>query len=205
MRPLRDLLVQVPAVYAELGHALLPGRSGEPSDTSPDPRHRPAPANLEVTEHRHQLVRGLRWWVDVVTDARQQAFPAPVGGSVPMMCAVLLGHLHLLADEDQAELQANLWDWVGDAMPLVGAVMPPSAPMLPREALGQVVPVHVAAEALGVSVSTVKRRTVGLREGGRVLMADAAGWVLCTMSDLPPAWCEHCRTGVRTVTAVLAQ
>lgn len=195
MKPLRDLLVQVPTVYAELGHALLPVRTGEPSDTSPDPRHRPAPANLAVTEHRHLLLRGLRWWVDVIA-----ADTPPVGDSPARMCAVILAHLDVLEAEDQATLRANLWEWVGDAMPLVGAVPTPEAPALPREALDRRVPVHVAAKALGVHVSTVKRRTAN-REGGMVLLRDAAG-ELCAMSDLPPGWCEHCRA--RSVTVPVA-
>lgn len=200
MRPLRDLLVQVPAVYAELEHALLPVRTGEPSDTSPDPRHRPPPANLAVTEHRHLLVKGLRWWVDAVRDRGERT---EVGHSVPRMCAWLLGHVDVMAPEDQAELHANLTEWLGEAFPLVGSVTPPAAPMLPAAALERHVPVHVAATALGVSVSTVKRRTVGKRRDGVVLLRDAAGVVLCLQSDLPPAWCAHCRGAQRsrTVTA----
>lgn len=202
MTPLADLLVRVPAVYAELGNALLPRRSGEPSDTSPDPRHRPAPANLDVTDHRHQLLRGLRWWVDAVHEKGQRV--PRLGDSPARMCAWLLAHLEHMAPEDQAELQTNLWDWVGDAMPLVGAVTAPGTPRLPREALDRHVPVHVAAHALGVSVSTVKRRTVGKRSEGIVLLRDAAGEVLCTQSDLPPAWCDHCRGGARPVRTVTA-
>lgn len=185
MIPLANLLERVPAVYAELGHALLPGRSGEPSDTSPDPRHRPAPARLEVTDHRHKLVRGLRWWVDVIAaDTR-----VPVGESVPRMCAVILANLHVLEDEDAAELQANLWEWIGDAMPLVGAVPTPKAPALPREALDRVVPQSVAAAALDVHPTTILRRAGG--KGGPVKLADVAG-PLCVMSDLPLKWCAHC-------------
>jgi hypothetical protein len=203
VRQLEQLLVQVPVVYAELEHALLPGRSAEPPDTSPDPRHRPAPARLEVTEHRHLLLKGLRWWVDAVVDLDDRRFHVGLGDSPARMCALLLANLAHMADEDQDTLRGNLWEWVGDAMPMVGKVVAPSAPMLPREALERVVPVHVAAKALGVSVSTVKRRTVGKRDAGQVLLRDAAGQVLCVQSDLPPAWCAHCRGAqrVRTVTA----
>jgi hypothetical protein len=188
--PLRDLLVRVPAVYAELEHALLPGRSGEPSDSSPDPRHRPAPARLEVTEHRHQLLRGLRWWVDAVgVEGRLRTAPM-LGDSPARMCAWLLAHLDVMADEDRAELRANLWDWCWDAMPMVGKVVAPATPMLPREALGRSVSIRVAAEALGVHRRTVQRRTG--QTGGEVLLRDAAG-PLCPLHDLPPAWCAHCR------------
>jgi hypothetical protein len=117
------------------------------------------------------------------------------------MCAILLGHLHLMADEDQDTLRENLWEWVGDAMPMVGKVSAP-VPSLPREVLDRRVPVHVAAKALGVSVSTVKRRTPETRESGTVLLREAAG-PLCLMHDLPPAWCAHCR-GVRSVPSELA-
>lgn len=187
MTPLDRLLVRVPAVYAELGHAMLPGRAGgDGPAAAPDPVHRPAPGNLDAAEHRHVLVKGLRWWVDVVDHDGPR-----VGDSVPKMCAVLLGHLHVLAPEDRETLQENLWDWIGGAMPLVGAVPTPEPP-LPLEALDRRVPVHVAAKALGVSVSTVKRRAD--REAGTVLLRDAAG-PACVMSDLPAAWCAHCRPG----------
>lgn len=200
MRPLEDLLVQVPAVYAELGHAMVPGRSGEPPDSSPDPRHRPPPARLEVTEHRHLLVKGLRWWVDVL---REWVDVPRLGDSPARMCAVILANLGVLEPEDRETLRANLWDWVGDAMPLVGLVAAPSAPMLPAAALERHVPVHVAATALGVSVSTVQRRTLGKRHDGIVLLRDAAG-VLCVQSDLPAAWCAHCR-GAQSVRSALAR
>lgn len=197
MTPLADLLAKVPAVYAQLGDAAVPmGSVGGDMPTGPTSVHPNAPARLDVIDHRHQLLRGLRWWVDAVDDGTS---PLPVGESVPRMCAWLLANLRHMDETDAATLRGNLWDWIGEALPMVGQVDTP-APPLPREALDRVVPVHVAAKALGVSVSTVKRRAT--REGGMVRLGDAAG-PLCEVSDLPAAWCAHCRP-VRTETALLA-
>lgn len=198
-RTLPELLARVPAVYEQLQEALVPGGGGD-GPRGPRAVHPNAPARLDVIDHRHQLVRGLRWWVDAVDDGTS---PLPVGESVSRMCAWLIANLHHMDANDLATLRGNLWDWEGDAMPMVGTVETPT-PALPRAALDQVVPVHVAAEALGVSVSTVKRRAP--REGGMVKLADAAG-PLCEVSDLPALWCAHCRpggTGVRTETAGFA-
>lgn len=204
MTPLSELLARVPVVYGLLQDALVPGGGGgydgeRVSGGGGEPPK--APANLEVAEHRHTLLRGLRWWVDAVVDG----WPGKVGDSPTHMCALLLAHLHVMAPEDQAELQTNLWDWLGGAMPLVGKVSTPTPPRLPLEALDRRVPVHVAAEVLGVSVRTVQRRAP--RADGTVVLREAAG-PLCDQSDLPAPWCDHCRVGahrVRTVTADLAQ
>lgn len=66
MTPLERHLLLIPSVYAELATAAVPGQAAEPPDHSPDPRNKPTPARLDVVEHRHLLVRGLRWWVDAV-------------------------------------------------------------------------------------------------------------------------------------------
>jgi hypothetical protein len=156
-----------------------------------------------VTEHRHKLLRGLRWWVDAVVDPDERRFVVGLGDSPARMCALLLANVGGMADEDQDTLRENLWEWVGEAMPMVGKVSAP-VPALPREALDQRVPVHVAAKALGVSVSTVKRRTPDTREAGTVLLREAAG-PLCVLHDLPPAWCAHCRgDDMRSVPSELA-
>jgi hypothetical protein len=184
---LADLLAKVPAVYDQLEDAMVPGGgSGDGMPTGPRSVHPNAPARLDVIDHRHQLLRGLRWWVDAVDDG---ASPLPVGESVARMCAWLIANLHHMADDDLMELRENLWEWVGDAMPMVGKVEAPKVPALPLEALDRVVPVHVAAKALGVSVDTVQRRAT--REAGMVKLSDAAG-PLCPQSDLPAAWCAHC-------------
>lgn len=183
-RTVRDLLVLVPRVYGDLVTASLPGRSGEPSDRSPDPREKPTPGNLSVIEHRHLLLRGLRWWVDVV-DADN---PRPVGDSPAMMCAVLLGHLHLLTLEDQDTLRDNLEDWLSGAYPFMGKPEPVTRTTLPIEALDAIVPVHVAAKVLGVSVRTVQRRAPD-RTAGQVRLRDVAE--LCR-HELLAGHCQDC-------------
>lgn len=164
---LENLMREVASTYLQLAEAALPGRTGEPSDTSPDPRNRPAPGRLPVMEHRHKLLRGLRWWVDAVRDPEEQT---RVGESVPHMCAWLLAHEGDLAPEDREEMTKNLNDWVSKAWGLVGP-LEQLAVELPAGAEDQVVPVHVAAQVLGVSVSTVKRRAP--RVGGMVRLGDA--------------------------------
>lgn len=186
---LEQLLAMIPTVYVELGQVTVLTGSGGPPDRSPDPRDKPIPANLSVVDHRHQLVRGLRWWVDAVKDAPTAQ---PVGESVTHMCALLLHYAPGLESEDRDELTTNLRQWLHKADRMNNPPDDRPAP-IPAEALSQRVPVHVAAKALGVSVSTVKRRTPG-REAGQVLIRDAAG-PLC-VHDLPPAWCAYCmRTG----------
>lgn len=198
-RDLRATLTLVPAVYARLGDALTPGRGAGDGPSTPDPVHRPAPARLDAVEHRHQLLRGLRWWV---ASTSPSGVPEGVGVSPARMCAVLLARLPHLSPSHRVELHANLTVWLDDAYHLTGAVAAPR-PRLPLEALTQTVPVHVAADVLGVSVSTVQRRTPG-RVGGMVVLRDAAG-PLCRHTDLPEPWCAHCRPdSVNRVRAELA-
>jgi hypothetical protein len=180
---LRRLLVLVPEVYGELQTAAVPGRSAEPPD-SRDPREKPAPGNLTVMEHRHKLVRGLRWWVDAVRDPGEHT---EVAHSPARMGAWLLGHLGVMATEDQAELQDNLEQWLAAAWPLVGDVNPPR-PVLPVTALDQRVSVKVAAEAVGVSRQTIYARATP--EAGLVLLREVAG-PPC-LHDLPLACCAEC-------------
>lgn len=188
-RTLEDVLATVPRVYDMLGDALTPGRTGDGPTGPADPIHRPAPARLDAVEHRHLLLRGLRWWVDAVelTSAEHQ-----VGDSPARMCALLIANLSVMDDGDRTELHGQLTEWLHDAYPLVGEVDTPK-PRLPLSALDQRVPVHVAATALGVSVSTVQRRTPG-RTDGTVVLRDAAG-PECPQSWLPEPWCAHCRPG----------
>jgi hypothetical protein len=188
---LAELLAKVPAVYDQLEGAMVPGGgAGDGMPTGPRSVHPNAPARLDVIDHRHQLLRGLRWWVDAVQDVTVAGKGRTLSESPARMCAVLLHHLPDMAAEDRATLRGNLWDWIGDAMPMVGKVEAPKVPALPLEALDRVVPVHVAAKALGVSVRTVRRRAP--RTAGMVKLSDAAG-PLCPQSDLPATWCDHCR------------
>jgi hypothetical protein len=172
---LRRLLTEVPAVYAVLGEALVPGGGGG-GDGMPrapkDPLERPAPANLEVAEHRHKLLRGLRWWVDAVRDPDQEL--PPIGHHATLMCAVLLGHLDAMAPEDHAELRTNLEDWLHDAYAVTGhRSRPAKALQLPEGAEDSMVRVADAARILGVSVRTIQRRAA--RTEGLVRLGDVLG------------------------------
>lgn len=188
MKQLETLLGQVASVYADLVDASLPGRSGEPSDSAPDPLCKPAPGNLSVMDHRHKLVRGLRWWVDAVQDSSG----ARVGESVPAMVRVIHAHLPVMADEDRAELARNLGDWLHAAWPYLGD---PGAPVqldLPAEAYLQRVRVADAAAILGCTVRTIQRRVpADRRQGGMVVLGEAAD--RCEHCELIVGQCAHTR------------
>lgn len=189
MTPLERCLRQIPGVYAELEQALVPGRSGEPSG-APDPIHRPAPANLSVTDHRHKLVRGLRWWVDALHGAGSDA---RVGHSVPLMCLWLHQNRAALEAEDAETLTRNLQVWLAGAWEFMGDPTPTAAPQIPLEAYGQTVSQAVAARALGVSVSTVWRRA---GRGGPVVLGEVARSARCEVCDLIEGQCPHTRVTV---------
>lgn len=186
MTPLERVLRQVPGVYAELEQALIPVRRIDPPDTSPDPRDRPAPANLNVTDHRHKVVRGLRWWVDALHPKDGKA--PRVGHSVALMCLWLWQHRTELEAEDAETLASNLREWVADSWEYLGATPEPSKPTIPLEAYGQTVSQAVAAKALGVSVSTVWRRA---GRGGPVVLGEVA--TRCVECDLIVGQCPHTR------------
>lgn len=187
---LHDTLRRIPGVYRDLEDALVPGRSGEPSG-APDPVHRPAPANLDVTEHRHRLVRGLRWWVDAV-HPKDGRVPR-VGEDVALMCGALLAAVPSMEPEDQAELHNNLRSWLVKAWQFMGDPEPTTV-ALPAAALDQRVRVADAARILGCTVRTIRRRVpIENRGGGMVLLREA--W-RCELCDLPHGECGHTRTVV---------
>lgn len=198
---LHRLLTAVPAVYETLGEALVPGGGGLAADDMPrapkDPLQRPAPANLDVTDHRHELVRGLRWWVDAV---RERGEHTRVGHSVTLMCAWLLGNLGAMAPEDHTELADNLRTWLGKAGGYqhlgAGEDMDVwsylSERSLPAGAEHQRMRVADAAKVLGCTVRTIQRRVPAeAREGGLVRLGDAIP--RCTHCDLIVGQCEHTR------------
>lgn len=188
MTALPVLLAQVREVYDDLVDASLPVRTGEPSDRSPDPREKPAPGNLAVMQHRHQLVRGLRWWVSAVRDPDDTS---RVGESVTSMCVWLLDHLDVMAPEDRAELRNNLRSWLVKASGYLGDQPAPAPLPLPAEAYDQRVRVADAAKLLGCTVRTIQRRVpVERRTGGLVLLREA--W-RCDHCDLAHGECEHTR------------
>lgn len=191
---LEQTLRQVPGVYLDLEDALVPGRSGEPSG-APDPIHRPAPANLNVAEHRHKLRRGLRWWVDAV-HPKEGAVPR-VGEDVALMCGALLAAAASMEDEDRATLHNNLRSWLVKAHGFMGD-SGPVAVGLPAAAWDQRVRVADAARILGCTVRTIRRRVPAeQRGGGLVLLREA--W-RCDLCELPHGECAH----TRSVTVELA-
>jgi hypothetical protein len=174
-------------MYDDLEDAAL-ARSGEPSDRSPDPRESPAPGRLDVMEHRHELVRGLRWWVDAVHDGDEGT---PDLSSPGAMAWWLQTRLVVMAAEDRAELADNLSRWLRRAWQLADPtpMEPGELFALPAEARGAVLPYRAAAKVLRVDPTTVLRRNGG--KGGMVRLEDVAG-PRCHVSDLPAPWCAHC-------------
>lgn len=216
-------LHQVALVYDDLADAAAGMRSAAGGDGMPrggrDPRDRPAPGNLEAMEHRHKLLRGLRWWVDAVREGGSRH--RRMGDSPRNMCAFLYSQLDAMAPEDRAELDANLADWLAGAYPLLGDVDPAPTKAtvpLPVEAYSQRMRVADAAAVLGCTVRTIQRRVpADRRAGGMVVLGDAAR--ACRECGQPEGLCEHTRCqqcllivgqcahthGVRNGTPLLAQ
>lgn len=171
-RTVRDLLELVPRVWSDLEQALTPGRSGDGPSGPADPIHRPAPARLDVAEHRVLLMRGLRWWVDAVMDpAEARALPEGTSTSPARLCALLLHNLDAMAAEDRDSMRDQLETWAYDAYPFMGK--PEPAPVqLPAGAMDQLVPLGVAAKVLGLSLSTIRRRANG---ANTVRMSEVSG------------------------------
>lgn len=205
MSELQRLLRTIPGLYEELEDGSLPMRTGEVSDRPKDPREKPAPGRLPVIDHRHELVRGLRWWVDAVRENGERT--PRMGDNVFRMCAWLHSHVDVMAAEDRAELLSNLSGWVRTAWRMMDRAEDPKDPdglgfMLPPEAYDRVVRVKDAAELLGCTVRTIQRRVPAARRpGGMVQLGMAAP--RCGHCDLIVGQCDHTR--VRTVTVVVAQ
>lgn len=184
MSSLRRNLEWAASVYGDLLDASMPGRGDPEERPAPDPTRKPAPGNLTVMEHRHELVRLLRWWVDAVRDPDEVT---RIGDDVARMCGWLAAHEGDMADEDHRDLCAAVSSWLVRAAGMMGE--PESAPApLPVEAWDRVVPQSVAAQALGVPVSTIWRRAGG--RGGDVRLGDVTG-PRC-LHDLLPGQCADC-------------
>lgn len=167
---LTSLLSQIPGLYEDLEDAALPVRTGEPSDWSKDPREKPAPGRLGVIDHRHKLVRSLRWWVDALRSSADDS-QTRVGHDVSAMCDWLQANQGLLVAEDRGELRATLAEWCAWSWRLVDPAPPAKGEVwLPPEAAEQLVPQKTAAELLGCPVSTVWRRNG--KRGGPVRVVD---------------------------------
>jgi len=204
---LDQLLAAIPGVYDDLVDGALPVRTGEPSDRSPDPREKPAPGRLDVMEHRHQLVRGLRYWSARAQAELELTTNGRVGQDVTRACAWLATLSPDLARETRDELGRNLAEWLGTAWGHLGDPDPaPSVPAgLPAGAAEQVVRVADAAKLLGCSVRTIQRRVPAeQRTGGHVRLGDAMDQLgpRCERRDLPENTCTH---SVRTGTQLIAQ
>lgn len=213
---LEQLLVSLPDVYGQLEDALHGTRAGGDSErvTGGGGDSRPAPLQLQVAEHRAQLVRGVRYWLARTQGELHLCARGRVGQRLALGTAWLLAYVHQLPAESQAELQANLADWhrkaraLTDLPRLRGSVLLGACPnaglelwsctgqlraMLPAdrdasaylscrdcggrwdvtelpEAANVTVPVHVAADLLGVSVRTIQRRAE--RDAGVVKLGD---------------------------------
>lgn len=186
MTGLGRLLASAASVYDDLVDAALPGNAGDPNDRpAPDPTRKPAPGNLGVMEHRHQLVRGLRWWVDAVRDPGEHT---QVGHDVALMARWLAAHVDVMDQTDAADLETHLRRWLGKAAGIMGT--PDSAPVvLEGVQLDARVRVADAARILGCTVRTVQRRVpADQRAGGMVRLGDVAR---CEPCDLPVGQCAH--------------
>lgn len=190
---LTELLQRVPGVYDDLQHAHAV-KVGEPSEqiAHADPESSP-PGKLAVIEHRHKLVRVLRWWVDAVRDPDDKT--PPVGESVGRMVLFLTTHLERMAAEDRTELRNELGDWRRHAWKLMDP-----APMTAEERLGwmlppdtpqQIVPVHVAAKLLGVTTQTIRNRSPR-KTTGKVKVEDVLTKEDLCVHDLWVRCCTEC-------------
>lgn len=191
---LADLLQVVPGLYEDLEDAALARAKGEPGERrgSGDPRSSPAPGRVEVMEHRHELLRGLRWWVDAVAPNPADR-PTIVGGNVTAMCRLLTKHLPAMAPEDRAELRANLDAWRVRAWRLMDPAPREAGdlgPVLPPQAAEVYVPKRTAAQMLGCSVDTVERRAGRVK--GDVRVADLLRPLDLCRHDLWLRTCAEC-------------
>ena len=186
MSGLAHLLARAASTYDDLVDAALPGSGGDPDERpAPDPTRKPAPGNLGVMEHRHDLVRALRWWVDAVRDPGEHT---RVGHDVAAMARWLAAHEHVMAPEDACTLYGRVRGWLATSGAIMGEST--SAPIdLTTAQLDQRVRVADAARILGCTVRTVQRRVpADQRPGGMVRLGDV---VRCELCDLPTGQCPH--------------
>ena len=109
MSDLRQLLLNTATLYRDLEDALHGTRTGDSAErTSGGSIEAPLPLSAEVADHRHLLVKGLRYWV---SRTRTPGAPAHTMHRVPAMVAVLIGRLPDMDAADQAEMGGNLRDW----------------------------------------------------------------------------------------------
>lgn len=112
-RKLDQLLRTTPAVYATLEDALLRPTTGPGAErvSGGGGDDKPAPLQLQVAEHRHTGLRGLRWWVARLGLELDQQPPATLGEHPAGMCAWLLSLADQLDPDTAGELADNLASW----------------------------------------------------------------------------------------------
>lgn len=192
MSYLQRMLRQIPAVYEDLLDASTPGRRAEPSDRSPDPRDKPAPGNVGVMEHRHELVRELRRWC-AATGATLGVETPMLGQSIERACAWLEVYAVDLPDDRRGALAATLSRWLNRAWSMLDqAPCEPGDVRIPPPAWEQEVTVATAAQVLGCTVRTIRRRVAPEdRPGGRLKLRAALG--RCRACGKLCGLCDHTR------------
>lgn len=146
-------------------------------------------------EHRHVMVRGLRHWCAVVAWAAKVDTPM-VGESIERACAWLEAYAPDLSPDDQRQLRHDLRVWLDRAWSMLDQAPPEKGAhpweRLPMGAWEQTVTVKTAAEVLGCTVRTIRRRVAAEdRAGGRLLLRDALG--RCGDCGQPYGMCDHTR------------
>ena len=109
LTPLGKLLVQTAQVYDQLEDALHGTQGVSTGDrVTGGGDSRPLPIQADVAEHRHLLLRGLRYWASKV-----HATPRVLAqGGVSHLVAWLVSEAHTLPAADQSEMGDNLRDWM---------------------------------------------------------------------------------------------
>lgn len=217
-RTLTQLLQTLPDVYGQLEDALHGTATGPGGErvSGGGGDDRPAPLQLQVAEHRAQLVKGVRYWLARTQAELRLCSRGRLGDRLELGTAWLLDHHRQLSAESQAELADNLAGWLRKArsltdLPQLRGTLPLGGclntgelwscagtltAMLPADRRRQVylscrdcggrwdvtelpdaanvqLPVHLAAELLGVTVRTVQRRAADDRDAGTVRLGDA--------------------------------
>jgi hypothetical protein len=111
-------LAEMPALYADLAHALVPRRGDAPRITGGDTTS--LPINLAAAATRHDIdtyTRGLAAWV-----AAERGHHPPALG-VSATCAWLTRHIEWIAAQPEA---AEVADWLGDLRGRALAVISPT-------------------------------------------------------------------------------
>lgn len=180
MSDLRRLLLDTAAVYADLEDALHGVRTGDPGGPRGTKVEAPLPLAAEVADHRHLLLRGLRYWAGKVG-----ATPRVLAqGGVSHLTAWVVSQLDTLDAEERTELRTNLLDWQRGArgrmdLPKLRGSIPLPGVTCPDRAEVDGAEVYACAGALRIVLPADK---------------DTAPWLSCStcrtryaVTDLPAA------------------